>query len=299
VVVQSMKQARSKTGTDAHRKPGPDRMDVESPVTTRHEVYKRIGATELAATVYLPPGWSRSDSRAGIVFFGGGGWIAQNPAQFMHQAVHLAEHGVVAITAAYRTRSQNGTTPFESVKDAKSAVRWMRANAGALGLDPSRIIASGGSAGGHIAACAATVPGLDEDDEDPRISSAPDGLVLFNPALDLAGSDFSLKVHQLLVELGVGSRAEEISPTRHVRPGIVPTVIFHGTDDRLVPFSQAQTFCERMHSAGNRCVLYPAKGQDHGFFNYLASQKLNKGKWYRFCLDRTRRFVLSFQPKRR
>ena len=293
MVVQSMKQTRSKTGTDAHRKPEPGRIAVESLVTTRHEVYKRIGATELAATVYLPLDWSRSDSRTGIVFFGGGGWIAQNPAQFMRQAVHLAEHGIVAVTAAYRTRSQNGTTPFESVKDAKSAIRWMRANAGALGLDPHCIIASGGSAGGHIAACAATVLGLEEDGEDMRVSSAPDGLVLFNPALDLAGSDFGPKVHQLLAELGVGSRAEEISPTRHIRPGIAPTVIFHGTDDRLVPFSQAETFRERMHSAGNRCVLYPAKGQGHGFFNYESSQKLNKGKWYRFCLDRTRRFVLS------
>ncbi len=293
-----MKQDQSKTRTDARRESGPSKVDAESSVTKREEVYKRIGGTELAATVYLPLDWSKSDSRTGIVFFGGGGWIAQNPAQFMRQAVHLAEHGVVAITAAYRTRSQNGTTPFESVKDAKSAVRWMRSSAGALGLDPSRIIASGGSAGGHIAACAATVPGLDEDGEDLGVSSAPDGLVLFNPVLDLAGSDFSPQVHQLLVELGLGSRAEDISPTRHVCPGIAPTVIFHGTDDRLVPFSQALTFSERMRSAGNRCVLYPAKGQDHGFFNYLSSQKLNKGKWYRFCLDRTRRFVLSFKPKR-
>ncbi len=217
----------------------------------------------------------------------------QNPAQFMRPAVHLAEHGIVAITAAYRTRNQHGTTPFESVNDAKSAVRWMRGSARDLGLNPCHLAASGGSAGGHLAACTATIPGLDEDGEDQSISSKPNALVLFNPALDLAGPDFTPRARQLLADLGVLDRAHEISPTRFIGTGTAPTIIFHGTEDRIVPFSQALTFCEKMLSAGNRCVVYPAKDQGHGFFNYELSQRRDQGKWYSFCLDRTREFLLS------
>ena len=82
---------------------------------------------------------------------------------------------MVAISAEYRVKSRNETTPFECVKDGKSALRWVRKNASKLGVDPQRIGAGGGSAGGHVAAAVATVPGLnDEEDDSPR---QPDALV--------------------------------------------------------------------------------------------------------------------------
>ena len=91
---------------------------------------------------------------------------------------------MVAMAAEYRVKSRHNTTPFECVMDGKSALRWIRKNAAKLGVDPERIGAGGGSAGGHVAAAVATVPGLNEEGEDLSISCLPDTLVLFNPVYD-------------------------------------------------------------------------------------------------------------------
>jgi acetyl esterase/lipase len=116
--------------------------------------------------------------------------------QFEPQASHLARRGMVAARADYRVKSRHGVTPKECVEDAKSAVRWMRAKASVLGVDPDRIVAAGGSAGGHLAACAAFAPGLEANEEDARISSKPNALVLFNPVLRFDG------IPQLMERIG-------------------------------------------------------------------------------------------------
>jgi acetyl esterase len=150
-------------------------------------------------------------------------------------------------------------TPVECVADAKSAIRWMRSHASELGIDASRIVAAGGSAGGHLAAATALVQGLDEKGEDAKISAAPNALALFNPALDLSAPR--------LLE-AIGKQALDISPLQHVRHGAPPTIIFHGTADTTVPFKQAEDFCAAMKKHGNRCELVPYEGRAHGFFNY-------------------------------
>ena len=86
-----------------------------------------------------------------IVFFFGGGWSQGTVTQFTPQAKHFAERGMVAILADYRVFRRHGTTALEAMADARSAVRWVRANASKLGVDPNRIVAAGGSSGGHIA----------------------------------------------------------------------------------------------------------------------------------------------------
>jgi acetyl esterase/lipase len=223
-----------------------------------------------------------------VVFFFGGGWAAQNPGQFLPQSGYLAERGIVAVTAAYRTRDPHGTTPVEAVADAKSAVSWVRSNASALGVDPGKIVASGGSSGGHIAACTATLPGFDEPDEDPEISSRPNGLVLFNPCLDLTDPVMVERFRQRPYMMEMGCSFEDISPRHHIKPGVPPTIIFHGTADGTVPYSQAVLFCQLMVGNGNRCVVIPAEGQGHGFFNPSRSPE-----WYSTCVAKAHEFILS------
>src|SRR5262249_6559933 len=118
--------------------------------------------------VHLPPDWKKEDKRPAIVFFFGGGWTSGTVKQFEPQASYLASRGMIAARADYRVKSRHDVTPDACVEDAKSAVRWLRQNTAMLGVDPDRIVASGGSAGGHIAACTACT-GLDAAGEDPNI----------------------------------------------------------------------------------------------------------------------------------
>jgi len=244
---------------------------------SRKIVYKKVPGRDLELHVFEPEGLKPTDKRPAIVFFFGGGWVGGSPVQFYPQCKYLASRGMVAISAVYRTRGSHGTSPFECVADGKSAVRWVRANAPKLGVDPDRIAAGGGSAGGHVAACTGTIEGLDEKGEDTTISSRPNAMVLFNPALLLDPDEF----RRLGLMPGWLTKAKErfgdrdmrdISPWNHVRPGVPPTIIFHGKADRTVPFVTAEAFARAMKKAGNRCELVGYEGKGHGFFNFNAGQ---------------------------
>jgi len=235
------------------------------------ETYKRVGDVKLSMYIFTPAGHKPTDQRPAAVFFFGGGWRSGSPQQFEQQCKYLASRGMVAMTADYRVSSRHNTQGKECVADAKSAVRWARQHADRLGIDPERILAGGGSAGGHIAACTGTITGFDESEEDLTISSRPNAMALFNPALVLASVDGQPplpedRVGNLAERMGVEPR--ELSPFHHVKPGIPPTVIFHGKADTTVPFKTTQLFEAAMKQAGNRCELIGYDGQPHGFFNF-------------------------------
>jgi acetyl esterase len=242
------------------------------------EAYKAVGDVKFKLYIFDPQGFSSADRRPAIVFFFGGGWERGTPQQFEQQCRYLASRGMVAITADYRVSSRNGVKVPESVRDAKSAIRWVRLNASRLGIDPSRIAAGGGSAGGHIAASAGVISGLDEPDEDPKVSSRPDALVLFNPGLVLAPvadsqipdleswRKFQLFLDTMPALAGVERLA--ISPYHHIDKHAPSTMILHGKADTTVPYATAELFTKKMIAAGNRCELVGFDGEDHGFFNY-------------------------------
>jgi acetyl esterase/lipase len=232
------------------------------------EVYKTTGDVKLNLYIFNPPGHKPSDRTPSVVFFFGGGWRSGTPGQFEQQCRYLASRGMVAMAADYRVSSRHQVKAVECVRDAKSAVRWIRKNAGRLGIDPERIAAGGGSAGGHLAAAAGTIDGFDEPGEDASVSSRPNAMVLFNPAMVLApvGGFDSGKVAELKDRLGV--EPAELSPYHHVKKGAPPTILFHGKADTTVPFMTASLFCEAMKKAGNRCELEGYEGETHGFFNF-------------------------------
>jgi len=226
-------------------------------------VYKNIGEVELKLHIFQPPEREAKELSPAIVFFFGGGWVGGTPTQFYHQCDYFASRGMMAISAEYRVKNRHGTTPFECVADGKSAIRWVRANAARLGVNPNKIVAGGGSAGGHVAACTGVIDGLDEDNEDHDISSKPNALVLFNPAVDL----LSIPKEKRLAER-FKNRMKELSPLQHAKKGVPPCIIFHGTADRTVPFESVERFCTAMKESGNVCRLVPFEGKGHGFFNY-------------------------------
>jgi acetyl esterase len=234
------------------------------------ETYKSIGQTNLQLYVFTPKDQATTNSRPAMVCFFGGGWSKGSPQQFEQFCRHFASRGMVAITADYRVASRQGAKPVQCVADAKSAIRWVRKNAARLGIDPNRIVASGGSAGGHLAACAAVVPGLEEPGEDTAVSTVPNAAVLFNPVLVLAPLE-GLALDSFSARLTVerlGAEPQLLSPVHHVRPGAPPIIVFHGRADTTVPFATAEAFASKMKAAGNHCELVGFEGQGHGFFNY-------------------------------
>ena len=222
--------------------------------------YKRAKQAELAIHVHFPKDWKTGDKRPAIVFFFGGGWTNGSPAQFETQAAYLAGRGLVAARADYRVKSRHDVTPADCAEDAKSAVRWLRENAALLGIDPDRVVASGGSAGGHIAACTALTDGLDAADEDRAVSSKPNALVLFNPVLRFEGvPDLEKRVN------GDEKLARLLSPTLHLTKATPPALLLFGKEDRLL--RQAEEFVARSKESGHRAELFLADGVGHGFFN--------------------------------
>ena len=225
---------------------------------TREYVYKKTPKGDLGMTVHFPPGWKAGEERPAVVFFFGGGWAGGTIKQFADQAAYLASRGMVAARADYRVKSRQGVTPDACVEDAKSAVRWLRKKAGELGIDPNRIVGAGGSAGGHIAACAAMTPGLDAKGEDASVSSKPNALVLFNPVLDVR----NLGRHAA----GLGDdTVKAISPNLHVAKDTPPAILFYGTKDKFLAHGQAML--AKSKEVGNRVELWTADGQPHTFFN--------------------------------
>jgi acetyl esterase/lipase len=258
----------------------------------RTEVYRSTGTTDLKAWIFEPAGHSADDARPSIVFYFGGGWNGGTPGQFRPQAAHLAERGMVAIVVDYRVKSRQGTLANIAVSDAKAAIRWVRAHASQLGVNPNQIAAGGGSAGGHLAAATATLPGHDDSGGLAHVSSAPNALVLLNPVLITApipglSGPGAEKLEKLRSRLG--AEPESMSPYHHVRPGLPPTLIFHGENDKTVPYQHVELFTEAMNAAGNRCELIGYPNQGHGFFNAHRSDD----SAYRDTIRRMDEFLIS------
>jgi len=225
----------------------------------RVETYRKVDSTELKLWIF---GESIRTPKPAIVFFFGGGWNSGSPAQFEAQARHFAERGMIAIVADYRVKSRHNVQVVECVKDAKAAIAWVRENAKRLSIDPNKIAAAGGSAGGHLAAATGTIRGIGSDE-------APNAMILFNPATTLAPiGDFNPPVNKDRVSVErFGVEAEKISPAHHIGAHTPPTLILHGKADTTVPYASVVAFESEMKKAKRPCKLVGYEGATHGFFN--------------------------------
>ena len=224
-------------------------------------VFKTTPQGELKIHLYFPKDWKPADRRPGIVFFFGGGFVSVKPDQFTSTAEYFASRGMVAASSEYRIGNTHHTGPERSAEDAKSAIRWLRLNARSLGIDAGRVVAGGGSAGGTCAAFAAYNTTDEPEGEDTAVSSIPDALVLYNPALGFPAdtSKFTPGEMENVKKLGAFLTGWKV-----VKGG-PPAILFFGTEDYLL--EGARIFTRQMIEAGNRAELYTAAGQKHGFFN--------------------------------
>ena len=223
-------------------------------------VYKQIDTTKLILEVYHPESIDKSIKYPAIVFYFGGGWISGSLDQFKPQAKYFSKRGIVCFLVDYRVKNRQKTSAFESLKDAKSAIRYIREHADKFNIDPSKIVAAGGSAGGHLAAATALIDDYNEDSDNLSISCKPNALVLFNPVIDNGPGGYGYE--------RIGDAYKSFSPLHNIKVDAPPTILFLGTNDKHIPIETVKYYQTVMSKVKSRCELRLYEGQGHGFFNY-------------------------------
>ncbi len=202
----------------------------------------------------------------------GGGFRAGSREGYNKLCLTLAQHGYVAATMSYRLAPK-----FQfpaAVHDTKAGVRWLRANAAKLNLDPHRIGVTGGSAGGHLVQFLGVTAGVKEfeGDQNPGFSSAVTCVVNYYGPSDFTKSyGKSVDAHEVL-PLWLGGNVEtarlrhiQSSPLNWVTPDAAPTLLIHGTEDKYVAYEQALWMRDRLAACGVEVELLTLEGAGHGF----------------------------------
>jgi acetyl esterase/lipase len=237
--------------------------------------YKSVDGHDLKIWVFNPTITSKTNaSTPAMLFFFGGGWHGGSPTQFVKYCERLSERGMVGIVADYRVKSRQGVQAKTCVEDALDALQYVTTNADRLGIDAKKIGVGGGSAGGHLAACLGTIHVGDP--------AAPKLMALFNPATVLApiaddlldaslgefekmNARYQAKEEQLRDRIGI--EPVELSPFHHVSNNSPSTIIFHGTNDKTVPYDSAILFASQLRKKGVYVDFKTYEGAGHGFFN--------------------------------
>lgn len=205
---------------------------------TPHEniVFGTGGGHELKLDLYSPSG---EGPHAAVMLVHGGGWIGGNKEAFRPMAAQLAARGFVAATVEYRLATES---PFPgAVEDCKAAVRWLRANAATYKIDPARIGAVGGSAGGHLVGMVATTADpaqFEGSGGNAEQSSALQAAVLMGAGVDQAtrAQETPKPIQSQLIFFG-GTYAEKkdvyvaASPITHVSAKTPPMLFIEGEFD--------------------------------------------------------------------
>lgn len=207
-----------------------------------------------------------------VVCIHGGGFRAGKRESYDKLCLTLAQRGYVAITVTYRLAP---AYPFPAaVHDCKAAVRWLRANAAKYGVDPARIGATGGSAGGHLAQFLGVTAGVKEFEGEGNLdqSSAVACVVNYYGPSDLTKSyGASVDAAEVLPLFFGGDlttkRREHIvgSPLYWVTPAAAPTLCIHGTEDKYVAYEQATWLIDRLKASAVEAELITMQGAGHGF----------------------------------
>jgi acetyl esterase/lipase len=235
-----------------------------APIEPTRRTYREIDGAELAIYVFSPSPATPPSPRPAILLFHGGGWIAGEPDWTFASARRYAAIGLVAISVQYRLSGER-VTPIDALADVCAAFHWVREHASMLRVHPHQIAASGVSAGGHLAAAAATI-GCGNTEGAYGVGG-PDALVLWSPALDVSGDAHFRRL------LRGRATVAAYSPVEHVRRRMPPVHIVHGDRDTLTPLAGARRFCDRVVARGGTCELVVYPGVGHLLTRDLANQE--------------------------
>ncbi len=232
--------------------------------------YKKKDGKELKAHIFFPnKGSNKTAPSPAFLFFHPGGWTMGEPQWGYEICSHYASKGLTAISFQYRISSIGGYSPVDALMDVKSAIRWTRKNDAELGTDPEKVIAGAISAGSHLAACAASIYGFDDPEDDLNVSPVADAFVFQSACLN------TVIVDEFASLLQGRASSEALSPFHHLKAGMPPMCIIHGRADNLVPFGSIREYVEKSVKLGNRCELHPFEDTDHFFGNVDSAEVFN------------------------
>ena len=239
----------------------------DTAVSMKVFTYKKPGGTELKMYMFYTAASQQKKDNTGMAFFHGGGWAFGDPSEFFEACKRYARQGYICFSVQYRLcRNPNGSypnpliTPVESTKDARSAVRWLKANAGMLRINPEKIIVGGQSAGGQLALATALLDSVNESTDNIKINPKPAALLLYSS---------NVNTMEAWVDMLLGERKQEIwsiSPYHHVKKDMPPVILFRGDQDNQVLPYTVEMFRTKMNKMGNSYEEYIYKGKKH----YLA-----------------------------
>lgn len=235
----------------------------------RDVVYGNVGELQLKLDLAAPK--NLRAAAPALVAIHGGGWAAGRKEDFGDIIRAAAGRGYVAVSVGYRLAPQH---PFPAqIEDCKCAVRWLRAHAAELKLDPRRVAAVGGSAGAHLAMLLGTMDpadGLEGDGGWTEQPSKVQAVVSYVGPTNLIG-DFPPSSQQILKNFLGGPEDQKrdlyrrASPVNYVDAQDAPMLLFQGTKDQLVPHDQAVQMAEALTRAGVAGRVEILLGEGHGF----------------------------------
>jgi acetyl esterase/lipase len=226
-------------------------------------VFGKGGGMDLRCDIYRPP--AGTEKRMATIHFHGGGFARGNKDGLSERVQPLASRGYVAIAAQYRLSGQ-ARWPAQ-IEDAKAVIRWTRANAARLGIQPDRIAVVGYSAGGHLALFTAGTPNRPEFEGsggNAGVSTKVAACLAYYPSTGVRPrADGTANA---LMPPGSNAAAHlAASPTSYVTAAFPPTVIFHGLEDVTIPVESSQRLFQQLRDAKVPVELHTFDGVPHAF----------------------------------
>lgn len=232
-------------------------MSVHSNDTTKLEyqtfIYKKVDSQALKLDVFEPVKTANTQERYPvIILFHGGGWVAGDRSKLHLLCQFFMQQGIIAISADYRFKEKGGQgyrgTKEICIRDAKSAIRWIKVHHDQLHIDTSKIILGGGSAGGHIATMAALDSKINDPADNISISTTARALVLFNPAYNPKGRGY-------------------LQPFSLISSKTPSVIMFFGSEDKWK--DRADPFYSLLKKQNINSEMWIAQGQKHGFYHKM------------------------------
>lgn len=229
------------------------------------EVFRSVeGGEDLRLHFFFPRGFDADGKRTAILFFHGGGFERGSILEFAPHALNYVGRGAVCALVEYRTASSHpDSSATDAIEDGRTAVQFVRYHAEKLHVDPEKIVVVGADAGATVAGCAAMNASIPRADTEWKVCSPkPNGAMLLSPLLEFEKGAHGYE------RFGSPSQARKASLIRLVSSKISPTLLIHGTADRVVPIEVAVYFAERLKKRRAPLEFVEFEGRDRNFHHH-------------------------------